>query len=1298
MDMDDVQFNFIGKSFSFPQKRSKAVGTPSLLKRMSASQHEGQSAQDSDKHQTNTFHRSKSPKVTRAQHFSTHALQDRIEQPGQSRSTLSDRISTPEPAPAPLVKRIFSVDHAVPPAGFTSTTLSDRISPQSVPVSPRREQPQPPAVSLPITSKPRSSVNIPVTPPESISPILPVLNDTTAQLTSPQQPSSPMQVDVVHPIVVAPSSSTASLATSDPPMPSPRLNMDSSPDPGVKDNMCTVKSTTPPDLSPSSPEHLEVSFDSDSDTDTPFPPLTKPDVAFSTPSKLDTLTSGTLAFHMSPIWAESAAQAREWGEVANARAFAQIPSPEPSRAEGKKRVREEADIPEPMQKRVKPSNSTDTQVSTVDVDKSNYVPPGDVQLSDSDKIFVQPSPNHSVQQHIHTEEAHAQSQHPDVNRRSLSVDASETSPGVDEQEEELHTIQQRERERAEREAAIRKKNLEQELAFLRREKEERKKEEEEATRMLREKQLNDEAEKALRERERRLREEVQKRRKEKENAAQEQMLQVSVPTTSHVPVVMAQSIVAVSSPTPQKLSLSPRDLQHPLPPKPPFPGDGVALGLEQEAMKRTVPPDQILHMSAELPKSKEAMPEILDSVPSNVSLQVRKTNEVQANHMVAPPMSLSSGAAASSQYKYGMPLAQPSISLATPVSFSRLEPSLPMTKVIKQEAIEQETASAQASNAFVPIIGREATLISTPPAVSIKPALNRTIDMPPFPLTVGGIERQTKIKICSSPPPSILPTTSVLTSTLDTGLKPEFKRESSFSDMILSSHSPEVAEPILPLKPPRSPSAASAMHHTLKKRRGTSLETSELELTYPDATSEVSGQIRHLDLELDEEDPRPGARRRRARTHSRTPTPELAAPENVEIAEPAVDMAMTPPRVEYSPSWSRSRSRSRSRSPVQRERDRTRSPMRGVRGHGDVRYAGPSRRPTGRCGPGPSLGHPRSSPRRARSRSPNPRGFDHWSPTPPRTAAAEPYLSGYSFVPPADRGVSRRTTIHRPLQPPSPASRYDVRQRLLSPPLRSRAIPQSIRPRTPPIQFSRVPPPPMRPRSPPRVRPRTPPRESNYMFEYGRNYNSREPIHRNKDEEASRMPRHDWPGLTSQANDLPYQQPRGTTAYDIPPSGDFELPPVRAPTSHHSPQRAPFARDGARPLSNHFTPPEGDEQRPSPRYQSHQDRQVFSSPSTQIPLESNKRSPPRVRPEPPVDIRSNGASAHSLANRLSQGQNQHPVTSPVLSDRSEPAGWGRGQPRGGRGHGASRDIQVGRTKLAARLSDAPMTEMVDKSS
>ncbi|KAF8527081.1 hypothetical protein JB92DRAFT_2868806 [Gautieria morchelliformis] len=1448
--MDDLSFKIIGREpFSFPQvapKRSTNAAntnahTPSLLARMTQAQG----------HDSTDAHPDPHPNEYTVDHPTRpqHSLHNRLGSPPSSpsaasaRQPLSERISAPNvsetnvPHAHPnLLNRLSTpgtpgqgdahVKGSVPSA---AASLSARISPPSAPRFHARVQQEQqeamPAASLITRTKPQvaapsvihaehatmSTVSAPSTttvPTKEIptrkagkrrisSPIQAMdIDAASASPTPPPLTPSPASSSPVHfspsmssPHAVSPHAVSRAISAFASPhsMQSPQLQIPSTnPDPA---NIPTqfhasshlIPSSCPPANAPETPSK-QVSNAGASDM-------------LQTPSNPASLGSA-LAYHMSPLWAESAAQAREWGEVAEAKAKGLIMQ-EPKSLDCQSLHSGRVDGGEVKATSLQPAKLTTKRTRDVDVhvaSEKNLEPVHDepphkrvkASVEEREQAPAPPStqasapplvssPPHSSanrdklrQMDTNTPRTSDTSKegHEDSAATKDECDESAADTELSEVEdlEAIKAIEARERERLEREKEIKRLNLEQELAILRREEErareaEKLRKEEEAKKARKEaekeaklRKEREEEEKFLKEREQRLRDEVQRRRREM--AAATAAVTSGLPTTDQHGALGKKSTPALSGGVTLGLTAL---------------SGGVTLGLT----KQTSSSPQMAQTEF-VPSSTTSMlrtqrsvlaPATSTSIHPSPALLTAKSSPIGPND-VAPaspniaPISRPASSKSNSPGVSKMP-AVPHVSKVAPVirpiptSCSHVPlpaPTPPVTfteKVVKREAMEhkvvldtstgttgsktthlevdvkqEEHQSVTRAGAFAQVnagvgIDSQSARVDQKPKIKSSPSASpaasltgtptaaaRSLAVPtehihhPAPATANIPAPVTRLPL-APPEPEMTPqpeahTQAKLIAPVPTlphppivsAVAPVPASNTSVHSLSRSSstrHTPAVSNSTTAdhgLKRPRSPSIVGSASKRMREiiglesewRGGSSMsiDTECLELTYPDATPDVD-EAAGWGGHMDEDDERRSRRRRRERSEEeRSPSP--------------VNRTRTPRRR----IGSLSRSRSPLRSPLPRRGTRrSRSPE-------DVSPASPTAEDSMARFQGPRS-PPRSGLPRVRPRSPNDwrrlrhrsppgtRPFDHWSPPPPR-GVGNAYSFGVQGAPDrgyADRETYRRTYTDRPLSPPVSASRYE--RRPLPSPVRRRSPPQPVRARTPTLP-----------------RDRTHFSEQRTSRMYGR----------------TTVPAdHDWndppardvspplrPSLTMSVNEThgtaSIPSPERPTSYELPPSQPQRLPP------HHPSLRAssPHGR-GDRTASNRFSPPD-DAVRSTSRFQPHPDTRSLRTSSYPAPHDQPRDV--RLYGQPnaastPIDTQYETRPAPSLTDRLSTGQRS--VKKPYLEHAyaedtqanfvdSTPR-RGRGAPRGRRG------ASSGRTKLKARLSDAPtagnsLLERVDK--
>ena len=937
---------------------------------------------------------------------------------------------------------------------------------------------------------------------------------------------------------------------------------------------------------------------------------------------------------------------REWAQVANERAQGQHHSVQPhgqqSAHGGKKREREgqrdeENVLLRPASKKVKvstveePQEQVDAQKGPIATGSSScLVPVPALSCSSSTASISQPPPESSV---------------------GCADKDAELPPTLKHDVPAAVEVKDREERERDEAAEIRKKHLEQELAFLRREKEERIREEEaEKDRLMKEqeqkaraeqelKEQKDKADRELLDRERMLRDEVQKRQMEKAAQGQAKVSSVTstrtvLPPPSVLPAPIHDQAPALQVNHTSSLERSVRNLQHPLPPRPLPRIGGVALGPSKASapVAQSVDPAQLKDKDARVGSAGSSLVAPASNPQQASAKNVTLANAEPAVSGVAVALPPTFSASATAPVAPLMPhhTTAPDLVPTSPhctASSQRTSSTLTYPMAIKQEAVEPQ---------LYPFTSGLANISPFAQAAPTKPAVSPTATHASHPDPA-----------LDPPPPNALSNPKVNTPHLEQKsravlipsagaappvykAKPEPKPESELEPLSNSSLEMPAQSPslIAPADHPSGKRARSVSAETndrvVKKRRDTSLE-STMELTYPDATPETSGWG-HVDLDQ-EEDRRPGGRHRRPRTR----TPEDASPD---VAS-RPDLARTPPRLPEP------LSRSRSRSPVYSGRGgwgKGRTP-RGPRGHGTGRAG--THLHADRYALGQAGRRSRTPPRRMRSLTP-PKTFDHWSPPQgqgrrsprPRTdsyAIPNPYLN--SHIAPVERGGPRQADKYHPPSPGASVPRRDPKH-----PFAYRRQIDMPRPRTPP-----------RPHEPAPFR------------------------------APASIPRCDELVPAENRDIAPYVQPNAPAHDRSPASGSSSQPSTRIAPSG--------GRGGNRPVPPRFPPP----------FRSYpSNRRTVSAPSARPHThEMQSAMHPHAQPSnhmhtlPP---RPSAQPSQALADRLSYDQGGIPSTGAILPASEADAGGLQVRPRHGRGNQLrGRAVPrgaLGRTKLVARLSDA----------
>lgn len=880
--------------------------------------------------------------------------------------------------------------------------------------------------------------------------------------------------------------------------------------------------------------------------------------------------------------------------------------------------------------------------------------------------------------------------------------------------EVIKAIEAREQKRAEQEKEEKRRNLEQELAIVRREERVREAErakkakEEEMARKEREtkerlRKEREEQDRLLKEREQKLRDEVQKRKRERP-------VQVGVSTgaasspgpsagpkistvTKHSTSPPSQGVVlgsAKSTPTPEQSVVPVSNESSSASSVPPTPTPAISLptaamesSLGYDVLPRSRVPSVPLPTNTESNATSLAISTKQCSQPDFETLPISHcnssvTSDIATGHVSATTLPTPAP----------RPLTDTVLSLCTPtaVEWESLKPeSVLATSMDNTDTNTSRSDATQGMQVSLPNgktseEGLEKTgLLVVEDRPRTKPS--RSISPPPPSVIAAGSStpiattatvtvtpaktvQESKLKVKPEPeipsrsnsqvPTSLHPSVFSIRTPTSTPT-PDADVDASSLKALLGppplGHSAPTPPPARPLKRTLSPSLLASAPKRMRET-SMSIDTEYLELTYPDGDDEMGwgGPV-----EGDEEERRPG-RGRRARTEeerSRSPR----------------DGGKTPPR-----RMSRSRSGSLSRPPPLSNRDfrRPGSPGRVSNVHGETRtnYSSINTR---RYASGPLRARPRSPPMlrdvRSRSRSPSitvPRALDHWSPTPPRGVGRSSALLDReydSYVRPSDYGGHRRGVPHRvasavsrhvPRHTPSPPvpSTWDLPQPVRRTPVRSRAYfaEHHVLPRESSYHGSSS-----YDRNNSPVRGRSPPLRPGSPIS---------PDHRREQHLISRSP------------------PARPTTYDIPPSSTPRVPP------NFLSQRSLFSRD--RLLSSHYHPPEDDAPRSTPRFQPYPDLGPFrtssSAPTSQARV---PHSHPHTR-EPYATGPHETAQSQDLADRfLPSHRSLKNMTSSGDERTFESAPRrGRGAPRGYKS-GPSRG-HPGRAKLVARLSDAPV--------
>ncbi|KAF8518369.1 hypothetical protein BU17DRAFT_90964 [Hysterangium stoloniferum] len=979
-------------------------------------------------------------------------LQARLEPPATSKqlNSLSARLSMPEPS-HPLVSRLSA------PETLTATTSLKRKTPPSPPPLVRRVSPpqHSPVALVPFQTLENNTPNIKplLTPQEGLVQPHPPVPSSSTVLETPQRPSSPMELETsvslklnpgsadnttVNNVRDSPSSSPISVISQ--PAPPPSID-DEIPREATASNLNTsaTSAQSSSEMQPTSsvsdtiwlphsqsrfPTHFSLS------AQTPFRGFST-DNSFSSPVPVNSLDYSSLAFHMSPIWAECAAQANEWNEVAERKERGELLVDMDSPSIRRKRPRDEEELVvvqpvlyEHAEKRVKTTEHDEQQSAT-----SAPAPTVQASTAGSEPAISTILTAESVSLGI-TSAAESTIKVALTRVVEKPVEgATEEVDGEEDEEEEQRAMAERTRLRAEKAAEERRRNLEQELAIKQREEKKAKAEKLAKERAEAEKLLRDRAE------------------AERQLKLQEKLLnELSEARKKHVkPGIPAIKSSSAGPPRVVPLVNTPLSSQpHPffLPPKPTGLSGGVSLGTVATVSKKTNVP------AKPKPLNKDPRPPRAATVNQAPAFTTSPSQSLNNPVSVPPPI------ASAVVPKVGTLLPTNQFTSTALAVKGRMLPSATHTTTMPQPSQQQQQPSNVASPTPIPRPKCAAPLMipHTPPSVldsfhnagtaskreapapfpsvnlPSKPASKvvdackreaseQAVDMPLSPVpphSVGPAAQNTHpepvAKVSDSPAPPVHPV--VISTAVPPRTKMELERDPNLDSLALQS----TYEQNIPVKRLRSPSPTMATTQPIKKRRESSVgvDFSDMELTYPDVVSDSGWG--EFDPELDEVDRPPGRPRRQ-----RTPTPEIALSSNVSITRsPPVDnSARTPPRPPYGPrEFARSRSRSRSprwrpTSPVHYNQ-RAPYPPRGR----DI--AGP-RRPiySNYYDLGPSRG--RSPLRRGRSQSPI-RGVDHWSPSPsPALYPPRPHYEATHWR--ADTYYRVQPPMRSPSPPPPPRSR-----------------------------------------------------------------------------------------------------------------------------------------------------------------------------------------------------------------------------------------------------------------------------------